>query len=110
MTVVERNNVRLLGPVAGQPMMFSHGFGCDQNMWRFVVPAFERHHRIVLFDHVESGGSDLSAYDRVKYASLQGYADDVLDICRELGLARVIFVGLDRAAAGRDARRQCKGG
>ena len=92
MTVLRRNNVRITG-TGTQPMMFSHGFGCDQNMWRFVAPAFARTHRVVLFDHVGAGHSDLSAYDKSKYGSLQGYADDVLEICRELGLEDVVFVG-----------------
>jgi sigma-B regulation protein RsbQ len=74
-------------------MMFAHGFGCDQNMWRFVAPAFERTHRVVLFDHVGAGGSDRSAYSKSKYAKLEGYVDDVLEICREAGLEDVIFVG-----------------
>jgi len=74
-------------------MMFAHGFGCDQNMWRHVAPAFADDYRIVLFDHVGAGGSDLGAYDRTKYASLDGYAADVLEICRELELRDVIFVG-----------------
>jgi sigma-B regulation protein RsbQ len=74
-------------------MVFSHGFGCDQNMWRFVAPAFEDDYRVVLFDHVGAGGSDLAAYDRVKYSSLDGYASDVLELCRELELRDVIFVG-----------------
>jgi len=74
-------------------MLFAHGFGCDQNMWRFVAPAFASEYRIVLFDHVGAGGSDLSAYDRDRYGSLQGYADDVLEICAELDLNDVIFVG-----------------
>jgi sigma-B regulation protein RsbQ len=74
-------------------MLFAHGFGCDQNMWRHVAPAFENDYRVVLFDHVGAGGSDVSAYDRVKYASLEGYAADVLEICRELELRDVIFVG-----------------
>ena len=74
-------------------MIFAHGFGCDQNMWRLVVPAFEDSHRVVLFDHVGAGQSDASAYDRNKYATLQGYATDVLEICRELQLADVVFVG-----------------
>jgi len=93
MSVTARNNVRLSGKADGQPMVFAHGFGCDQNMWRFVAPAFESDHRIVLFDHVGAGGSDLSAYDRDRYGSLQGYADDVLEICAELELSDVIFVG-----------------
>jgi sigma-B regulation protein RsbQ len=92
MSVIKRNNVHTLG--AGQPpIVFAHGFGCDQNMWRLVVPAFTAAHRVVLFDHVGAGQSDTSAYDRRKYASLQGYADDVLEICRELQLTGVVFVG-----------------
>jgi sigma-B regulation protein RsbQ len=93
MNVLERNNVKLSGIAGRQPMLFSHGFGCDQNMWRHVAPAFENDYRIVLFDHVGSGGSDLSAYDPAKYGSLDGYAEDVLEICRELELTRAIFVG-----------------
>jgi sigma-B regulation protein RsbQ len=74
-------------------MVFAHGYGCDQNMWRFVAPAFADEYRVVLFDHVGAGGSDLSAYSRGRYESLRGYANDVLEICRELNLTRVIFVG-----------------
>jgi sigma-B regulation protein RsbQ len=92
MTVVERNNVNISGH-GDQPMMFSHGFGCDQNMWRLIAPDFERDHKVVLFDHVGAGRSDLSAFDRAKYASLDGYADDVLEIITELDLSDVIFVG-----------------
>ena len=92
MSVLQRNNVQVLGR-GTQPMLFAHGFGCDQNMWRFVVPAFEERYRIVLFDHVGSGKSDLRAYRREKYDRLQGYADDVLEICRELKLENVVFVG-----------------
>src|SRR6185436_328764 len=93
MSALTRNNVKLSGPETGQAMIFAHGFGCDQNMWRFVVPAFEDEYRIVLFDHVGAGHSDLSAYNPAKYSSLLGYASDVLDICRELDLTRVVFVG-----------------
>ena len=74
-------------------MMFAHGFGCDQNMWRYVAPSFEGEFRTVLFDHVGAGGSDLSAYDRGKYATLDGYAHDVVEIARELGLRDITFVG-----------------
>ena len=88
-----KNNVKLSGREDGQPMVFAHGFGCDQNMWRFVAPAFEDEYRIVLFDHVGAGGSDLSAYNPGRYSSLQGYADDVLAICRELDLKDAVFVG-----------------
>jgi sigma-B regulation protein RsbQ len=74
-------------------MMFAHGFGCDQNMWRFVEPAFERDFRTISFDHVGAGGSDLKAYNKTKYSTLGGYADDVVEIGRELGLKDAVFVG-----------------
>ena len=90
--VIRRNNVRVSGQ-GRQPMLFAHGFGCDQNMWRLVAPAFERTHRVVLFDHVGAGQSDLGAYDGEKYSTLNGYATDVLDICRAMRLTDVIFVG-----------------
>ena len=92
MDVIRRNNVRVLGR-GEQTLVFAHGFGCDQNMWRLVVPAFEERYRVVLFDHVGAGRSDTTAYDRRKYETLDGYATDVLEICRELNLADVIFVG-----------------
>jgi sigma-B regulation protein RsbQ len=79
-------------------MMFAHGFGCDQNMWRFVAPSFQDEFRIVLFDHVGMGGSDLAAYDAEKYSSLAGYAADVLEICEALDLSDVTFVGHSVAA------------
>jgi sigma-B regulation protein RsbQ len=88
-----RNAVTVTGQEHGQPIVFAHGFGCDQNMWRFVAPEFEDSHRVVRFDHVGAGHSDLSAYDRDRYASLDGYADDVLEILRELDLTDVVFVG-----------------
>jgi sigma-B regulation protein RsbQ len=93
MSCLVKNNVKTSGRPDGQPILFAHGFGCDQNMWRFVTPAFEEEYRVVVFDHVGAGRSDLSAYKPGRYASLQGYADDVLAICRELDLERVIFVG-----------------
>ncbi|MFY0736107.1 alpha/beta hydrolase [Aurantimonas sp. NFXS3] len=74
-------------------MVFAHGFGCDQNMWRFVAPAFEDQYRTVLFDHVGAGRSDLTAYDPEKYASLDGYVDDVVTLCREAGVEHGVFVG-----------------
>ena len=74
-------------------MVFAHGFGCDQNMWRYVWPAFVDEYRIVLFDHVGCGGSDLSAYEPQRYASLEGYADDIVAICRELDVKNGVFVG-----------------
>jgi sigma-B regulation protein RsbQ len=91
--ILARNNVTLGGVASGRPMMFAHGFGCDQNMWRFVAPAFAGTHRTVLFDHVGAGHSDLAAYDFGKYATLHGYADDVVEICTELDLRDAVFVG-----------------
>jgi sigma-B regulation protein RsbQ len=93
MNAVERHHVVLHGAETGQPMMFAHGFGCDQNMWRFVWPSFAEEYRIVLFDHIGSGASDSAAYDPQRYSSLRGYADDVLAICQELDLKDVVFVG-----------------
>jgi sigma-B regulation protein RsbQ len=92
-SALHRNNVVEHGSRDARPMVFAHGFGCDQNMWRYVWPAFAGDHRIVLFDHVGAGGSDASAFDRERYGSLRGYAEDVLEICRELELSDVVFVG-----------------
>jgi sigma-B regulation protein RsbQ len=92
-SVIARNRVRVSGVDDGRPMVFAHGFGCDQEMWRLVAPEFAVDHRVVLFDHVGSGRSDLAAYDPAKYASLDGYAADVVEICRELALDDVVFVG-----------------
>jgi sigma-B regulation protein RsbQ len=90
--VLTRNNVRVSGR-GTRPMLFAHGFGCDQTMWRFVTPAFEQDYRIVLFDYVGSGRSDLGAYDAERYATLDGYAADVLDVIHALDRHDVIFVG-----------------
>jgi len=92
MDILGRHNVTVSGK-GERFMMFAHGFGCDRNMWRFVAPAFEETHRIVLFDHVGCGRSDSSLYDPGRHSSLQGYADDVVAIGRALGLEEAIFVG-----------------
>jgi len=92
MSVLERNNVTVTGQ-GERAMVFAHGFGCDQNMWRLVAPAFQAGFRVVLFDHVGAGASDLSAYDPKKYAALDGYADDVVEIGRALDLEGAVFVG-----------------
>ena len=92
MSAIQRNNVQVRG-AGSRAMVFAHGFGCDQNMWRHVAPAFETDFKTVLFDNVGAGGSDLAAYDPKKYATLDGYADDVIEILRELGLKGVVFVG-----------------
>jgi sigma-B regulation protein RsbQ len=93
MDVLTRNAVTVTGRVDGPPMMFAHGYGCDQNMWRFVAPAFAADYRIVLFDHVGYGRSDLSAYGPERYDSLDRYAGDVLEIIHALDLRDVVFVG-----------------
>ena len=90
--ILRRNNVNVSG-TGTQPLMFAHGFGCDQNMWRFVVPAFEDDYRVVLFDYVGSGRSDVSAFDHERYGTLGGYAQDILDVTRALDLRDVILVG-----------------
>ncbi|WP_339922107.1 alpha/beta hydrolase [uncultured Cyclobacterium sp.] len=87
-----KNNVTISGN-GMQPIVFGHGYGCDQKMWRYIAPAFEKDYKVVLFDHVGSGKSDLNAYDYQKYDSLKGYAEDLLDIIVDLDLREVIFVG-----------------
>lgn len=90
--VLLRNNVTILGQ-GTQVILFAHGFGCDQNMWRFITPAFLNHYKIILFDYVGSGKSNLEAYSAERYSNLKGYAQDILDICQALALNKVIFVG-----------------
>ena len=90
--ILTRNNVRVSG-TGKTAMIFAHGFGCDQSMWRLVSPAFEADYRVVLFDHVGAGQSDVRAYDPSRYARLEGYADDILEICQALDLRDSIFVG-----------------
>ena len=92
LNILARNNVKVSGN-GTQPMLFAHGFGCDQNMWRFVTPAFADDYRIILFDYVGSGKSDLREYSAERYGHLDGYVQDVLDVCAELDLQDVIFVG-----------------
>lgn len=91
MSALQRNNVHVQGK--GRPMLFVHGFGCDQNMWRLVAPHFAEDHQVILMDLVGSGKSDLSAYDPAKYGSLQGYADDVCEVLREVAKEPVVLVG-----------------
>lgn len=98
MDALARWNVHQSGPEDGRVIVFAHGFGCDQHMWRYVAPAFEDEFRVVRFDFVGAGGSDLTSYDPERYSTLQGYADDVLLLCAELGLERVTFVGHSVAA------------
>jgi sigma-B regulation protein RsbQ len=92
MSVLKRNNV-VVGGDGDTTMMFAHGFGCDQNMWRYIYPAFQNNHKTVLFDHVGAGNSDLSAYSFQKYDKLEGYAEDIVEIANELNIREGIFVG-----------------
>ncbi|WP_205503136.1 alpha/beta fold hydrolase [Rufibacter psychrotolerans] len=92
MKALKRNNVTVKGK-GTQVMLFAHGYGCDQNMWRFVTPAFEEEYKVVLFDHVGFGKADTSKYTQERYSTLQSYAVDVLEICDELNLTDIIFVG-----------------
>lgn len=93
MDVLSRNAVVVTGPVGAPSLVFAHGFGCDSSMWRHVAPAFERTHRVVLLDHVGAGASDHTAYDPVRHAHLQGYADDVVEVLDALDLGPVVLVG-----------------
>lgn len=92
MSITHRNNIQISGN-GKRTMVLAHGFGCDQSMWRYLAPSFHGDYRTVLFDHVGSGSSDLSAYDVDKYASLQGYASDLIEIIREVAEGPVVFVG-----------------
>ena len=92
MTAVHRNHVKVLGR-GDKTLMFAHGYGCDQSMWRAVTPAFEDKYKIVLFDYVGAGLSDAAAFNRTRYSTLRGYAQDVLEIIDELDVAPVTFVG-----------------
>jgi sigma-B regulation protein RsbQ len=87
-----RNNVQVWGK-GSQALVFAHGFGCDQNMWRFITPAFESDYKIVVFDYVGSGKSDITAYNAERYSNLNGYAQDILDVLEALELKEVTFVG-----------------
>jgi sigma-B regulation protein RsbQ len=91
--VLARNAVTIMGNPDGQPMMFAHGFGCDQSMWRLVTPDFAADHKIVLFDLVGSGRSDLSAYDPAKYGDLTRYAQDLIEVASALSLQDIVLVG-----------------
>ncbi len=93
MDMLSRNRVTVSGRPGGSVVMLAHGFGCDQNMWRLVAPTLERDFTVVLFDHMGAGRSDLSAWSAERYSTLDGYAEDVLAICRELALGPVTFVG-----------------
>lgn len=88
-----RNNVRVLGREDGPVLLFAHGFGCDQGMWQHVLPRFTDEYKVVVFDHVGAGGSDLDAYETEKYSSLDGYVSDVLELCEDLDLQDVTFIG-----------------
>jgi sigma-B regulation protein RsbQ len=92
MTLERRNHVSVTG-AGPRTLVFAHGFGCDKNMWRFLAPRYAERYRVVLFDHVGSGGSDLAAYDRQKYASLHGYASDVNEVVAAYATGPVVFVG-----------------
>lgn len=91
-SIIERNNVHVIGQ-GKQVMMLAHGFGCDQKMWQYVTPELEKDYKIILFDYVGSGESDLSAYDSEKYSTLHGYVQDILDIIEALKLKDIVFIG-----------------
>lgn len=92
MTTIKRNNITVRGQ-GQQVLVFGHGFGCDQTLWLPLIKHFEQEYKIILFDYVGAGKSDLSCYDERKYNSLQGYAEDILDVIEELQLEKVMFIG-----------------
>ena len=92
MDVLSRNNVTVVGE-GGPPVLFAHGFGCDQSMWRHVARPLSERGKVVLFDHVGAGASDLSTYDTSRHSTLNGYAEDLIEICEALGQGPVVFVG-----------------
>ena len=91
MSVLSRNNVHVQGK--GPPLVFVHGFGCDQAMWRLIAPHFSESHTCILMDLVGSGKSDLAAYDKQKYSTLQGYASDLCEVLAAVTSAPAICVG-----------------
>ena len=93
MNIRDRHHVTMSGPPQGPVLVLAHGFGCDQNMWRLVVPALAERFRVVAFDHIGAGGSDAAAWTKERYSSLEGYADDVLTLLHDLDLHEVVFVG-----------------
>ncbi|MEO7270782.1 MAG: alpha/beta hydrolase [Vicinamibacterales bacterium] len=92
-SVIQRNQVTVSGRAQGKTVVFAHGFGCDQRLWRWVAPAFEDRYRVVVFDFVGSGRSDIEAYSRTRYAALDGYAQDVVEVIEAVGGDPVVFVG-----------------
>lgn len=90
--VLERNNVKVIGN-GETTLMLAHGFGCDQNMWRFMLASLASNYKVVLFDYVGCGQSDISAFDKKRYQTLDGYAQDVIEICEELKLQHIVFIG-----------------
>ncbi|MEV0355766.1 alpha/beta hydrolase [Nocardia sp. NPDC050697] len=98
MNVVARNRVAVSGRTGAPVVVLAHGFGCDQNMWRLVAPLLEPDFTVVTFDHVGAGGSDLGAWSAERYGEMRGYAEDVVEVCREIDLGPVVFVGHSVAA------------
>lgn len=90
--IISRNNVKVFG-TGEHTLLLAHGFGCDQNMWRFVTSNLSKYFRIIQFDYVGSGNSDVSAFDVEKYSSLEGYAEDIIDICQVFELEKITLVG-----------------
>ena len=90
--IIDNNNVTIVGS-GKKTIMLAHGFGCDQNMWKYLTPLLEKNYTIVLFDYVGCGNSNVSAFDKSRYEVLEGYAQDVVDICEALELTELTFIG-----------------
>ena len=90
--ILQKNNVTVTGK-GDQVMLFAHGFGCSQDAWRRITSAFANDYKLILFDYIGAGKSDNTAYDKTRYSTLDGYADDILKICQELNIKNAIFIG-----------------
>lgn len=88
-----QNAITVFGPVGAPALVFGHGYGTDQTTWRHIADHFTHTHRVVLFDYVGSGNSEVSAYDPQKYDSLHGHASDLISVIEAVGVSDVVFVG-----------------
>jgi sigma-B regulation protein RsbQ len=92
-SALSRNHARVSGALGATPIVFAHGFGCDQSMWTSVASSFESDHSVITYDHAGFGGTDLGGWDEQRHTSIEAYADDLLELIHDLDLHDVVFVG-----------------
>lgn len=92
MSVLQRHNVNRSGAGGGRPLIFAHGYGCDQNVWQPVASALAADHEVVLYDCAGCGMADPTVYDPVRHATLEGHADDLIAICEAAELDRPVLM------------------